>query len=213
METPEDVVGFRLVAGNLALDFVNTDPGSSPESEVLRGYDDLVAWGRHAGLLTEPEARRLLRRARRGPGEAREAFQRALRVRGYLYELFQAVAAGRPPPGRCVVALRGDEAEALARAELVAADGGFRWSWARDEDLARPLRQVVHAAVELLTAEPGRRADHLRRVKRCGGCPWLFVDESKNRSRRWCSMDNCGTDEKVRRYVARRAAARRAHAR
>jgi predicted RNA-binding Zn ribbon-like protein len=212
METPERVARMRLVAGNLALDFVNTDPGSAPENEVLGGYDDLVAWGRHAGLLTEPEARRLLRCARRSPGEAREVLQRALHLRGYLYELFQAVAAGRPPPGRCVAALRRDEAEALAHAELVAGHGGFRWSWARDDDLERPLRQVVHAAVELLTAAPGGRAD-LGRIKRCGGCPWLFVDESKNRSRRWCSMDNCGTDEKVRRYVARRAAARRTPAR
>jgi predicted RNA-binding Zn ribbon-like protein len=212
METPERVARMRLVAGNLALDFVNTDPGPSPEDEVLRDYDDLVAWGRHAGLLTEPEARRLLRRARRSPAAARAALQRGLRLRGYLSELFQAVAAGRPPPGRCVAALRGDEAEALAHAELVAGPGGFRWSWARDDDLARPLRQVVHAAVELLTAEPGGRSG-LGRIKRCGGCPWLFVDESKNRSRRWCSMDNCGTDEKVRRYVARRAAARRAPAR
>jgi predicted RNA-binding Zn ribbon-like protein len=179
---------------------------------VLRGYDDLVAWGRRAGTLTEPEAQRLLRRARRRPGEAREIHRRALRVRGYLFELFQAVAAGRPPPDRCVAALRGDEAEALARAELVTGHGGFRWSWARDDDLARPVRQVVHAAVELLTAQPGGRSD-VGRIKRCGGCPWLFVDESKNRSRRWCSMDNCGTDEKVRRYVARRAAARRTPAR
>jgi predicted RNA-binding Zn ribbon-like protein len=212
METLEDVERMRLVGGNLALDLVNTHgghPGPSAEDEVLHGYDDLVAWGRHAGVLTQAEARRLLQRARRSPDDARRAFQRAVRLRGYLHELFGAVAAGRPPPGRCVAALRSDEAEALARAELVGGDGGFRWSWARDDDLARPLRPLVHAAVELLTADPGQRADHLRRVKRCDGCAWLFIDESKNRSRRWCSMDDCGTDEKMRRYVARRAAARR----
>jgi predicted RNA-binding Zn ribbon-like protein len=206
METLDGIARMRLVGGSLALDFVNTRggrPTPSAEDEVLHDYDGLVAWGRHVGMLTEAEARRLLRRARRDPDEAQRAYQRAVHLRGYLYELFRAVAAGRPPPRRCTAALRGDEAEALGRAQLVRGDGGFRWSWARDDDLARPLRPVVHAAVALLTAGP------LQRVKRCDGCRWLFIDGSRNRSRRWCAMEDCGTAEKVRRYLARRAAARR----
>jgi predicted RNA-binding Zn ribbon-like protein len=206
METPDHIQRMRLVGGNLALDFVNTrggQPGPSPDDEALHDYDDLVAWARHAGTLTEDEAHRLLRRARHNPDDARRTFRRAVRVRQYLDELFGAVAMGDPPPDRSVAALRSDEAEALARAELVGGEGGFAWSWAHDHELARPLRPIVHAAVTLLTGGP------LQRVKRCHGCRWLFIDESRNRSRRWCSMDDCGTDEKVRRYLARRAAARR----
>jgi predicted RNA-binding Zn ribbon-like protein len=205
METPDDISRMRLVGGNLALDFVNTRGGQlrpSAEDERLHGYDDLVAWGRHVGMLTEAEARRLLRRARRNPDDAYDTYQRAVHLRSYLYELFRAVAVGRPPPGRCIAALRSDEAEALGRAELVRGDGRFAWSWAHDDDLARPLWPVVHAAVALLTAGP------LQRVKRCDGCQWLFIDESKNRSRRWCAMEDCGTAEKIRRYLARRAARR-----
>jgi predicted RNA-binding Zn ribbon-like protein len=206
METPDDIGRMRLVGGNLALDFVNTRggrPRPSAEDEVLHDYADLVAWGRHDGMLTEARARRLLRRARRNPDDAQDTYQRAVHLRSYLYELFTAVAVGRPPPGRCIAALRSDEAEALARAELVSDDGGFAWSWAHDDELAHPLRPVVHAAVALLTAGP------LQRIKRCDGCRWLFIDESRNRSRRWCAMEDCGTAEKIRRYLARRAAARR----
>jgi predicted RNA-binding Zn ribbon-like protein len=206
METPDDIGRMRLVGGNLALDFVNTRggrPRPSAEDEVLHDYADLVAWGRHVGMLTEARARRLLRRARRNPDDAQDTYQRAVHLRSYLYELFRAVAVGRPPPGRCIAALRSDEAEALARAELVRGDGGFAWSWAHDDELAHPLRPVVHAAVALLTAGP------LQRIKRCDGCRWLFIDESRNRSRRWCAMEDCGTAEKIRRYLARRAAARR----
>jgi predicted RNA-binding Zn ribbon-like protein len=65
------------------------------------------------------------------------------------------------------------------------------------------LWPVAYAATELLTSGP------LGRVKNCAGCNWLFVDESKNRSRRWCSMEECGTHAKMRRYVARRAAKRK----
>ena len=212
METPEGIGRLRLVGGNLALDFINTRGGQARPSvgdEVLHDYNGLVAWARHVGMLTEAEARRLIRRAGRNPDDARHTYQRAVRLRGDLYELFRAVAAGRPPPGRCLAALRGDEAEALARAELVRGDGGFAWSWANDDELARPLRPVVHAAVVLLTAGGPRRGNPLRRIKRCDGCQWFFIDETKNRSRRWCAMEDCGTAEKVRRYVARRAAARR----
>ena len=108
-------------------------------------------------------------------------------------------ADGRHPAPRSVGAIREAEAESLARASLAPADGTFAWSWAGDRSLDRPIGPVVHAAIELLTGGP------LERVKACGGCSFLFLDESKNRSRRWCSMEDCGTDAKMRRFVARRA--------
>ena len=61
---------------------------------------------------------------------------------------------------------------------------------------------MAYAAWELLTSGP------LGRVKRCQACPWLYLDQSKNGSRRWCSMDDCGKAVKMSRYVAKRAAAR-----
>ena len=110
------------------------------------------------------------------------------------------------PAGDVVANVGGEprkaEAEGLGRAELVAGVAGFEWSWTRVADLTRPLLPVVHAAITLLTDGP------LDRIKGCAGCRYLFLDESKNRSRRWCSMDDCGTAEKSRRYVARGAAAR-----
>ncbi len=124
-------------------------------------------------------------------------------MREELHAVFAAVAAGRRPAASNVELLRRAELEALGGAELVVGEGGAAWSWARDERLTRPLWPAVHAAVELLVRGP------LDRVKGCGGCSFLFLDDSKNRSRRWCSMDDCGTAEKMRRYVARRAAARR----
>jgi predicted RNA-binding Zn ribbon-like protein len=62
------------------------------------------------------------------------------------------------------------------------------------------LWPVAAAAHRLLTAT------ELSRLKRCVGCPWLFLDRSKNGSRRWCSMEFCGTEEKMRRYVRKRRA-------
>jgi len=164
---------------------------------VLTGYPELVAWGVYAGALTEPAAAGLRRLARDDPDGAHTAFARSLRTRDYLDGAFRAVAADRSPSTSVLAQLRDDEADALGHAQL---DRGstFAWTWRYDHTLAQPLRPVVHAAVQLLTTGP------LDRIRVCGGCRFIFNDESKNRSRRWCSMDDCGTAEKIRRYVAAR---------
>ncbi|NGM16295.1 CGNR zinc finger domain-containing protein [Verrucosispora sioxanthis] len=200
METVEGVRRLRLVGGNLALDFVNTRTGppvGPPDDDVLTGYPELLAWAGYAGVLTDAEVTRSHRRRHDDPDDTQAAFLRSLDVRDRLDEVFRAVASGRSPSGSTLARLRDDEADALAHARLDRA-GTFVWSWRDDHTAARPLRPVVHAAVQLLTTGP------LDRIKGCGGCRFVFLDESKNRSRRWCSMDDCGTAEKARRYVAAR---------
>ncbi|MEN3614897.1 ABATE domain-containing protein [Plantactinospora sp. ZYX-F-223] len=200
METVGDVTRMRLVGGNLALDFINTrtgPPGGPPDDDVLTGYPELVAWGGYAGALTETEAAALRRLSRADPRGAHAAFARALRTRDYLDEVFRPLTAGQDPSAAVLARLRDDEADALGHAHLEPGST-FGWAWRDDHTLVRPLRPVVHAAVQLLTTGA------LDRIKRCGGCRFIFNDESKNRSRRWCSMDDCGTAEKIRRYVAAR---------
>jgi predicted RNA-binding Zn ribbon-like protein len=206
METPDHITSLRLIGGNLALDFVNTAEGTSEgeiEQEHLLGYEDLVFWGHRVGYLYAEDGERLLRKGRERPAEADDVFARALGFRGHLYGLFRAVAGGDNPPAESVEVLRRFEAEAISRAALAPTGGAFVWKWALGEDLAGVLWPVAHSATELSISGP------LGRVKGCAGCNWLFVDESKNRSRRWCAMEDCGTHAKMRRYVARRAAKRK----
>ena len=91
--------------------------------------------------------------------------------------------------------------EASARLEVAPSAGGFEWTWVLDEDeLDRVLWPIVGSAANLLTSA------ELGRVRQCArrGCDWLFVDLSKNQSRRWCSMELCGSRVKSRRYYRRR---------
>jgi predicted RNA-binding Zn ribbon-like protein len=199
METPEHIRRQRIIGGNIALDLLNTQ-----SKDVLADYGDLLAWSQHVGILTETEADGLLRRSRRQPEDARAAFERARETRSYLHDVFSAIAAGGRPPVLAIDRLQRDETEALAHAKLVAAGETFSWSWDQEDDIQRPLWLVIHAALTLLTVGP------LDRVKGCASCSFLFLDESKNRSRRWCSMEACGTNDKMRKYVARRAAVRSA---
>jgi len=206
METPAYITAQRIVGGSPALDLLNTQngpAGGAPEDDALRDYADVVAWGAYVGMLDPDEAERLLRRSRRHPKTAQAIFARVLETRGYLYELFHAVAAGRNPPPAAIARLQADEADALAHGALVRIGDAYEWRWA-DDDLGRPLWPVIHEALRLLTDGP------LDRVKGCPRCRFHFLDLSKNRTRRWCAMEDCGTEDKMEKYVARRASARSA---
>ena len=207
METRYDVGEIALVGGNALLDLANTQsgpPGGAPDSEALHSYDDLVRWDRRMGLLDDTQARRLTAAAARHPRLASAAFDRARRLRADAYATFEAIATDRRPPGDSVDRLHAAASEALAHATLVAEGGRFAVGWDAGDDLDLAWWPAAHAGLELLLRGP------LDRVKGCGGCRYLFVDETKNRSRRWCSMDDCGTREKMRTYVAKRAARRAA---
>jgi predicted RNA-binding Zn ribbon-like protein len=98
---------------------------------------------------------------------------------------------------------RAAQAAALAHAKLAYGEGEMSWTWSEPGDLARMLWPIVYEGADLLTSAG------LARVKECPGCGWLFLDRTKNRSKRWCTMEGgCGDTEKMRRNVARRAAHR-----
>jgi predicted RNA-binding Zn ribbon-like protein len=106
------------------------------------------------------------------------------------------------------------EPEALAHLQTAYADAVRRATprvddrrlvWQPEGSSPRAALGVIsRASVELLHDGSGHR------VKACPGCGFVFLDTTKNGSRRWCSMDDCGSLEKARRYVAKRAAHRRA---
>lgn len=192
------------MGGNAALNLIDTVGGElgsppAPEDDFLRSYDDLVELGLKTETLSEAAARRLRRAAGEHPRKAEAAVRTALDVRGLLDSVFRPVAEGGRPPARALDELRELAAEAIARGRLVeAGDGSFAWSWDEVAELDAPVWPLVHSALELVTDGP------LERVSQCGRCRWLFLDTTKNHSRRWCSMEGCGTDAKIERYVARR---------
>jgi predicted RNA-binding Zn ribbon-like protein len=200
-----------LEGGHLALDFVNTIGGlriepPSPANELLDSYEDLVVWCVRLGVVSEPDGKALIRAAGADEKGARRALRRAKQLRELVDAIFRPLADGGEPPADLLDELRDAERSALATAHLSPADGAMRWTWPPPRELADPLRPITHAAVELLTNGP------LGHLKVCGNCRWLFLDQSRNHSRRWCSMDECGTQMKQRRFVERRRRSRSASA-
>jgi len=196
-----------IVGDHLALDFANTvdDPLGSARHDHVATYDDLVSWSVRVGIVDASQAASLRRRAARRPREAAAALARAHELRRALNDVFGGVAEGAADVPDRWERLRPFVAAAYAEATLTYAEAGARrWAWGSDSDFDGLVHPVAAEAAGLLVS------GDLANVKRCAGCPWLFLDRSKNRSRRWCDMDDCGRAQKMARYVARRAARRQA---
>lgn len=196
---------FDRSGGQLALDFVNTVGGMRAVSpkEHLAAYPDLVEFGRQTGGLDDAAARRLLAEARRRPEEAEAALAEAKELREALYRIFLARARGEAPPAPDVDRLSHALGAALAHRRLARRGDTFALAWDDAPALDAPTWPAVTAAAELL-ASPAE----LGRVRVCGQfddeeCSWLFVDESRAGTRRWCSMQDCGNRAKARRHQRR----------
>ena len=201
-ETGTAATSLKLLGGRVCLDFANTvgwHAGDNP-SEHLRSYADIVLWSRHAGILEDDQAYRLMHEAAERPDEADATFDRAIKLREAIYRIFSAIAADRRPETADLDLLNDVLSEALPRLRVKLRAEGFTWSWAdADGALDRVLWPVARSAAELLVS------GELGRVRECAGqgCGWLFVDVSRNRLRRWCDMKSCGNRAKARRHYER----------
>ncbi len=198
---------FELSGGRLCLDFVNTVSGDrvGRPIERLSTYAELVSWSRQAEVVDDAEARRLLAEARRRPADAEAAHRDALAFRESLYRIFTGIAGGGEAPAHDLARLSDHLARALSHRRIVR--GGpacctLAWNDPPDA-LDAPLWRVAASAAELLTSG----AD-LARVRQCGmhdthECSWVFMDNTRARTRRWCSMKECGNKAKARRHYER----------
>lgn len=190
------------LGGHIALDFTNTAEFRGEERfiEFLHSYAHLLTWCLYAEVLDQPACQQLSEMAQQST-QTEAIFRQAVELREALYTLFSAVIEQTSPPEAAIfnTILK----DALAHRHIVweAEIGGFRWVWDA-LDLRLPLWKMALEAADLLTAPK------LQRVGRCPNCGWLFLDTTRNHSRRWCSMEICGGQMKSRRQYERK---KRAH--
>jgi predicted RNA-binding Zn ribbon-like protein len=190
---------------SVCLDFANTVDwhASDHPKETLNTYADLVCWADRVGVVEDGEARHLLREGARRPADADAVLKEALALRETIYRVFSALAAGRLPEPGDLTTVNAAIPRALGRLHIIRTTDGFDWEWnGRWGDLDRMLWPVVRSTGDLLTS------DKLDRVGQCAddrGCGWLFLDMSRNRSRRWCDMRDCGNRAKARRHYRRKS--------
>ena len=189
---------YQFVAGNLALDFVNTvafraDPGM--KKDHLQRGEDVRRWANQARL---PDRAAI----NSGPLVGTAALRRIRAVREQLFAVFHAIASDDPIPANTLARLGNELHDCCARRCLSIEGEDVRWTWrpaARETDYL--FFPILTAATDLLTSVSRGL------VRQCedAGCGWLFLDRSNARTRRWCSMADCGNRNKARKYYRREA--------
>jgi predicted RNA-binding Zn ribbon-like protein len=199
-----------LLGGDPALDFVNSvDPreGPEPATDHLGDYEELVSWAAYASVISDERADQLIQRAGRDPRAAERVWRRAVALREALYRVLTRWIDGEAMPSSDLATLDRERLRAQAHTELGFTEaGGFEAVATGESELEAPLRQLARASAALLTqADPDR-------LRICpvddGGCGWVVLDQTRNGSRRWCSMSSCGNHAKATRLTERRRRAR-----
>jgi predicted RNA-binding Zn ribbon-like protein len=192
---------LALLGGQLSLDFVNTVEyrHSAQQREFLAAAPHLLAWCRHAGVLSDDEFKHCWRAAQREPAMLDGLLKQALALRESLWRIFTGLLQRQPPSQAQLRPLNEALAAVGTHRHLVPDGAGLAWAWrAQAGPGAQVLGTLCLAAQQLLTSA------ELHKLRQCGGCGWFFLDTSRNHSRRWCSMAACGGQMKSKRQYQRR---------
>jgi predicted RNA-binding Zn ribbon-like protein len=210
---------FRIVGGHPALDLANTvtprQPGRAIEHDYLSSPAELLDWSRRVGLIDVRDQSAVEGTWRATPELAAKALGATLEIREATYDVLAPRAVGG------VVATDGVEHSQGSAFERLM----LRWSAAAARSMLIPDAQRARGIAELVVGTspaqliPDRlvvaaveliRTVERRQLRACpvadGGCGWLFLDRSRNGSRRWCAMEDCGTRAKIRKLGERRRA-------
>lgn len=202
-EKEKHVRDLSLLGGSLCLDFTNTvgSHGRERPDEYLNTFKDLVNWSQHADILTKREAKKITQLAEKQPSKAKMVLNRAIELREAIYRIFSSAFDGKPPREEDIALFNDNLTRTMSNSLIIQTKDGFSWnSDGNKDDLDWILNPIIRSAAELLVS------DELKRVRKCADpeCGWLFLDVSRNKSRRWCDMKDCGNRAKASRFYKRR---------
>ena len=191
---------FDLIAGNVALDFVNTlDDRYTKPKELLATYADLVRFAEDSGVLDSGKTDQLLERGYMVADQTQEILRRAKEMREAIHDVFFAFLHKQPVPPAALARLNAGAQTAAGHMHLLPGKQRFKWEFDNFGAWEAMLWPIARAASDLLAS------DQLVFVRACFSktCEWMFLDTSKNHQRRWCDMTRCGNRAKVRRFYDR----------
>lgn len=214
IDSPRRGTRDRLVSApreDLCLDFANTRywRGTAPPSETLHGFADLIAWCEAAGSLDRASAAELLSWGARHHDQAAALLDETIAAREAIYGLFAAAASGHAAASADIATLNRLLEDTAGRTSVVVAQAGNMWRLPpAAPQIASLLAPVLWSTGDLLV---GR---HLQKVRLCANekCGWVFLDDSKSGTRRWCAMSSCGNRAKAHRHYMRKTKPERAAA-
>ena len=194
---------YDFDAGELSLDFANTKDwhGSQNPVENLNSFPELIVWGERAGLVLPELVTRLNQMAEVQPDKTTHMYHFAIQLREAIYRIFSRYVAGQPILEADLSLLNDVTCQAMSHLQLASTGKTCRWQLPNGMvDANLILWSVARAAAELMTSD---KVAHVRMCEDDRGCGYLFIDQTKNHSRRWCSMESCGNRAKAKRHYNR----------
>jgi len=192
------VESLELVGGLVCLDFTNTIKHryQVPIVDYLSGMEDWLIWAKRSTLITDVELKVIQQYIQQNPTRSQKEFHGIIRSRESIHNIFNCISRGEKPLPDSLQIFTEKLHFSFERVSItIKANRKVSESWSEKVvDLLTPLVPIVKSAYELLNS------DKLGRVKECDNCGWLYLDKSKNNSRKWCSMLTCGSSDKARRY-------------
>jgi len=206
-KTKKNAGNLSLLGGRPCLDFVNTLDwrGTDQPVEFLHTYHDLVVWSRHAGTISGQEAKQLLQKSKINTSRVAAVLQDAIELREVIYRIFASIAGGLPVAEKDLVIFNRYLCKTMRSSNIVQQKQDLVWiTMGGPQDLDWLLNPLVRSAADLLVSAERKR------VKKCSdpACGYLFLDISRNLSRRWCDMRDCGNRAKANRFYKRRKESR-----
>lgn len=196
---------FDLIGGSISLDFVNTQTGYkdklTPTADYFNSYADLLGFAQQSGLITPAQEEKLAAVAATKPTQADAVLTKAKVLRLAIRRMFNAADDKQQLNKNILAHFNAELAEAMSHAQIAPNESGFAWSFQpAPGNLESILWPVIKSAADLLVS------DKIARVHECAGdtCGWMFIDTTKNHSRRWCDMRDCGNTVKARRFYSKR---------
>lgn len=192
---------YKVIGGHLCFDFVNTISWRDTNSphEWLDSLENLLIWTQLVGVFDEDQAKKLETEVLKMPGGVGDYLNKLVEIRELLNGIFMSVIDGKSPSKKDLKKFNQYVSNAYTRNIIVEKELTFQLEVSEKLDLAsRLINKIVLSAVEVLTKVK------LSRIKKCFSCHWLYEDVSRNNSRRWCIMEDCGNRHKVNQFNKRR---------
>jgi len=191
---------IRLDGGVLCLDFVNTIPDrmDGTARDNLRSIDDLLYWARKAGSIDNRSFAALEKACYHYEKKATDFFVQAVALRSLIYSIFKAISRQQKVKASDLDAFSELLPQYFSFLKIGVCKNGFIESWDFGTNhfyaITAPILKSAHALL---------LSDKLQRVKECPNCGWIFLDTTRNGRRRWCSMQDCGSNVKALEYYYR----------
>jgi len=186
--------------GDLSINFTNTvnwRGDDAAREDNLGTYQDVLVWCDEAGLLDGAERARLVERSQADPAGAETALVEIREIREVIYRILRNLGEAQLPSPADQSLFNDTLHRALGHRRLDIQPAHARWAWrSHSDDLTAPIWPVVLAAADLAVS------DDLAKVHTCSNeaCGWMFLDRSRNQSRKWCSSESCGNRARVRKF-------------